>query len=72
MPQEFEQLYFQTNGFGAQINDLFVEFWNIDQIISFNEIYEEVICGECCDVNYYDGSKGNDVLEITAWIDKRN
>ena len=29
------------------------------------------ISGECCDINYYDGSKGNDYLEITAWIDKR-
>ena len=29
------------------------------------------ITGECCDVNYYDGSKGNDILEITAWIDKK-
>ena len=28
------------------------------------------ITGECCDVNYYDGSKGNDELEITLWIDK--
>lgn len=28
------------------------------------------ITGECCDVNYYDGSKGNNFLEITAWIDK--
>ena len=28
------------------------------------------ITGECCDVNYYDGSKGNNLLEITAWIDK--
>ena len=29
------------------------------------------LSGECCDVNYYDGSKGNDILEMTAWIDKR-
>ena len=28
------------------------------------------ITGECCDVNYYDGSKGNNVLEITAWMEK--
>ncbi len=28
------------------------------------------ITGECCDVNYYDGSKGNNTLEITVWIDK--
>ena len=28
------------------------------------------ISGECCDVNYYDGSKGNDELEITLWVDK--
>lgn len=28
------------------------------------------ITAECCDVNYYDGSKGNNGLEITAWIDK--
>ncbi len=28
------------------------------------------ITGECCDVNYYDGSKGNDELEITVWLDK--
>ena len=25
----------------------------------------------CCDVNYYDGSKGNDELELTAWIRKK-
>ena len=30
------------------------------------------ITGECCDVNYYDGSKGSDTLEITAWIDEEN
>lgn len=29
------------------------------------------LSGECCDINYYDGSKGNDTLEMTAWIDKR-
>lgn len=29
------------------------------------------ISGECCDINYYDGSKGNDILEITAWINKK-
>ena len=29
------------------------------------------ITAECCDVNYYDGSKGNDQLEFTAWVDKR-
>ena len=28
------------------------------------------ITGECCDVNYYDGSKGNNSLELTAWIDQ--
>lgn len=28
------------------------------------------ITGECCDVNYYDGSKGNNILKITAWIEK--
>ena len=28
------------------------------------------ITGECCDINFYDGSRGNDILEITAWIDK--
>jgi hypothetical protein len=27
------------------------------------------VTGECCDVNYYDGSKGNNILEIEAWID---
>ncbi|MBR4462692.1 MAG: hypothetical protein IKS51_08950 [Erysipelotrichaceae bacterium] len=26
--------------------------------------------GICCDVNYYDGSRGNDELEIIAWVDK--
>lgn len=26
------------------------------------------VTGECCDINCYDGSKGNDILEITAWI----
>lgn len=46
MPREFEDLYVQANGFGIQIKDLFIEFWDIDQIISFNEIYEETICGE--------------------------
>lgn len=29
------------------------------------------ISAECCDINFYDGSKGNDVLEFTAWIEKR-
>ena len=29
------------------------------------------ISAECCDINYYDGSKGNDILEFTAWIEKR-
>ena len=28
------------------------------------------VTGECCDINYYDGSKGNDILEVTAWISK--
>lgn len=28
------------------------------------------VTGKCCDVNYYDGSKGNDTLEITTWINK--
>ena len=28
------------------------------------------VTGTCCDVNYYDGSKGNNELEITLWIDK--
>ena len=42
------------------------------------EVYDKVdnkllvrISAECCDVNYYDGSKGNDALELYAWIDKR-
>ena len=30
------------------------------------------ITGICCDVNYYDGSKGNDSLEITLWIDQES
>ena len=29
------------------------------------------ISAECCDISFYDGSKGNDVLEFTAWIEKR-
>lgn len=28
------------------------------------------VTGECCDVNYYDGSKGNNTLEITAQISR--
>ena len=28
------------------------------------------ITGECCDVSCYDGSKGNNTLEMTAWIKK--
>ena len=28
------------------------------------------ISAECCDINFYDGSKGNDVLELTAWVEK--
>ena len=31
---------------GGRVNDLFVELWDIDQIISFNELYGDVICGQ--------------------------
>ena len=27
------------------------------------------LSAECTDINYYDGSKGNDSLTLTAWID---
>lgn len=46
LPEEFEHLYSQANGFGGRVNDLFVELWDIDQIISFNELYEDIICGQ--------------------------
>lgn len=45
-PQEFIDLYKQTNGFRASLNELYIEFWGIDQIVSFNEIYEDVIDGQ--------------------------
>lgn len=46
LPLELEQLYSQTDGFEGQVNNLFVEFWSIEQIVSFNELYEDVICGQ--------------------------
>lgn len=46
LPQELELLYLQANGFSAQVNNLFIEFWDIDELISFNELYEEVILGQ--------------------------
>lgn len=46
LPLELEHLYSQANGFGGQIKDLFVEFWSIEEIVSFNELYEDVICGQ--------------------------
>lgn len=44
--QEFSELYKQTNGFRARFGELYIELWGIDEIISFNEIYEDAICGQ--------------------------
>lgn len=43
LPFELKHLYLQANGVGIQVNDIFAEFWSIDQIVSFNEIYEHII-----------------------------
>ena len=45
-PQDFSELYKRTNGFRARLGELYIEFWGIDEIISFNEIYEDAICGQ--------------------------
>lgn len=46
LPLEFESLYILSNGVGIQVNNVFIEFWDIDQIISFNEMYCDVIDGQ--------------------------
>ena len=35
-----------------------------------DKVLFKIIC-ECCDVNYYDGSKGNNTLEVTTWVLKQ-
>lgn len=45
-PPDFSELYKQTNGFRARLGELYIEFWGIEEITSFNEIYEDAICGQ--------------------------
>lgn len=45
-PEDFEQFYLQHNGAIGALNGIAIEFWDLEQIISFNEIYEDAINGE--------------------------